>query len=104
MIAESNLRDDLDKVNEIHKTERVHISVEMPVQTKSFLFWSTYMYGHYNANNRVYLSLDHSNLIPFVFYYNKNTKEFKKKVNWTLFRREKNLDSDSSDLLNILCE
>ena len=102
MIAESKLRDDLDEVTQVHKPERVHISVEMPVQTKTDLFYSTYIYKNYNAKDRIYFSPDHYNVIPFVFFFN-NEKRIEN-MDEKFMRRQNDFDSNSMDLLRILNE
>jgi hypothetical protein len=70
MIANSELRDDLDEVTQMHKPERAHIIIDMPSVTNDH-FWTT---GQVAPEN--------TNLLPFIFY---NRKFQMKKLNSRYF-------------------
>jgi len=98
MIAKSNLRDDLDKVKEVHRPERVHLSVQMPHQTAQDLFWRT-------NNLNIWCSPDNANLIPFVFYFKLLENNDKTKFNREFFiRRESGVEAVPTEMLQILSE
>ncbi len=98
MIAKSNLRDDLDKVKEVHRPERVHLSVQMPHQTAQDLFWRT-------NNLNIWCSPDNANLIPFVFYFKLLKNNDKTKFNREFYiQRESGVEAVSTEMLQILSE
>jgi len=65
MIANSNIRDDLDEVTQLHRPERAHILIDMPSLNKD-LFWSQCLNG-------LNVSPDSTNLLPFILYNKRNT-------------------------------
>ena len=71
MIANSEMRDDLDKVNVLHKPERFYISVHMPSQAVD-LFWTVSANNNQRGLMTVSASPNYSRLAPFVIYKRQN--------------------------------
>jgi hypothetical protein len=74
MIANSELRDDLDEVRQMHKHEQTsHIIIHMPSLSTSF-FWSTSEQnggGRGFKNEKMCFAPDNSTILPYVIYNRK---------------------------------
>jgi hypothetical protein len=77
MIANSNIKDDLDEVTLLHRPERAHILVNMPTLDKQH-FWSR------KVNATIVVSPEKTNLLP-LFLYSKRIDA--KKISASHFER-----------------